>query len=101
MQTDLLIDDCDITLDDGRNPKLLHEQAVIAQDIKHAIIESGLAVKLVAERSQTVIDDVERQIILLCEQDMRVVPGTAELTRDSGQIMLTARTRAGEFATWI
>ncbi|MGV2841154.1 DUF2590 family protein, partial [Vibrio cyclitrophicus] len=43
---DLLIENGDVVLDAGRNPVLIRDRAVIAQDIKHAIIESNLAVEL-------------------------------------------------------
>ncbi|MPX98219.1 DUF2590 family protein, partial [Salinivibrio sp. VYel6] len=40
---DILIENGDVVLDDGRNPVMIQDRAVIAQDIKHAIIESGYA----------------------------------------------------------
>ncbi len=48
---DILIESGDVVLDAGRNPVLIHDRAVIAQDIKHAIIESNVAIHLIAERS--------------------------------------------------
>ncbi|MDF4702045.1 DUF2590 family protein, partial [Vibrio parahaemolyticus] len=36
---DILIENGDVVLDAGRNPILIQDRAVIAQDIKHAIIE--------------------------------------------------------------
>lgn len=48
---DILIENGDVVLDAGRNPVLIHDRAVIAQDIKHAIIESNVAIHLIAERS--------------------------------------------------
>ncbi|EGU38070.1 DUF2590 family protein, partial [Vibrio splendidus] len=48
---DILIENGDVVLDAGRNPVLIQDRAVIAQDIKHAIIESNVAIHLIAERS--------------------------------------------------
>ena len=57
---DLLIVGDDIVLDDGRNPLIVTNEACIAQDVVHAILESGLAVTLVAERSPTIIREIGR-----------------------------------------
>ena len=40
---DMRIERGDVVLDAGRNPVLIHDRAVIAQDFKHAIIESTVA----------------------------------------------------------
>ncbi|HEK0400936.1 TPA: DUF2590 family protein, partial [Proteus mirabilis] len=42
----------------------------------HAIVESGLATQLVAERSPTLRADIRMQIVLLVEDDERLIPGT-------------------------
>lgn len=99
---DLLIDGNDIVLDDGKNPVIITDQVVIAQDIKHAILESDLAVQLVAERSPTEISDVEYQIILLAEHDIRIIPGTGKITMINDKRLLTARTyEFKEINTWL
>ncbi|ULF83394.1 DUF2590 family protein [Vibrio alginolyticus] len=76
---DILIENGDVVLDAGRNPILIQDRAVIAQDIKHAIIESNLAVDLIAERSPSKKADILTKLELLVEEDVRLVPGTVRL----------------------
>ncbi|BDR15692.1 DUF2590 family protein [Vibrio sp. STUT-A11] len=76
---DILIENGDVVLDAGRNPILIQDRAVIAQDIKHAIIESNLAVDLIAERSPSKKADIRTKLELLVEEDVRLVPGTVRL----------------------
>ncbi|HCZ9051274.1 TPA: DUF2590 family protein [Vibrio alginolyticus] len=76
---DILIENGDVVLDAGRNPILIQDRAVIAQDIKHAIIESNLAVDLIAERSPSKKADIRTRLELLVEEDVRLVPGTVRL----------------------
>ncbi|EJL6744880.1 DUF2590 family protein [Vibrio alginolyticus] len=76
---DILIENGDVVLDAGRNPILIQDRAVIAQDIKHAIIESNLAVDLIAERSPSKKADIRTRLELLVEEDVRLVPGTVHL----------------------
>ncbi|HHX8507015.1 TPA: DUF2590 family protein [Vibrio diabolicus] len=76
---DILIENGDVVLDAGRNPILIQDRAVIAQDIKHAIIESNLAVDLIAERSPSKKADIRTKLELLVEVDVRLVPGTVRL----------------------
>lgn len=99
---DLLIVSEDVVLDDGNNPEFTTDRIVIAQDIKHAILESGLAVQLVAERSPANIVDVERQIILLAENDARVIPGTASVKRvEAGRLLIATTYEFGELVAWL
>ncbi|MFW9731244.1 DUF2590 family protein [Vibrio parahaemolyticus] len=76
---DILIENGDVVLDAGRNPILIQDRAVLAQDIKHAIIESNLAVDLIAERSPSKKADIRTKLELLVEEDVRLVPGTVRL----------------------
>ncbi|MCR9546927.1 DUF2590 family protein [Vibrio antiquarius] len=76
---DILIENGDVVLDAGRNPILIQDRAVIAQDIKHAIIESNLAMDLIAERSPSKKADIRTKLELLVEEDVRLVPGTVRL----------------------
>ncbi|HHX8450546.1 TPA: DUF2590 family protein [Vibrio diabolicus] len=76
---DILIENGDVVLDAGRNQILIQDRAVIAQDIKHAIIESNLAVDLIAERSPSKKADIRTKLELLVEEDVRLVPGTVRL----------------------
>ncbi|HHF3268311.1 TPA: DUF2590 family protein [Vibrio diabolicus] len=80
----MLIENGDVVLDAGRNPILIQDRAVIAQDIKHAIIESNLAVDLIAERSPSKKADIRTRLELLVEEDVRLVPGTVRLDEPTG-----------------
>ncbi|MBO1107903.1 DUF2590 family protein [Plesiomonas shigelloides] len=90
---DLLITDGDITLDSGREPIRCNNRNSIAQDIVHAILESGLGLELVGERSPTMRADVLMQIMLLVEDDERLIPGTIEINDEApGRVFITADT---------
>lgn len=90
---DILIEHGDVVLDAGRNPILIQDRAVIAQDIKHAIIESNLAVDLIAERSPSKKADIRTKLELLVEEDVRLVPGTVRLDEPTkGSIYVFADT---------
>lgn len=90
---DLLITNEDLTLDGGNVPRICDNRISIAQDIKHAILESGLATSLIAERSRILRRDIILQIILLVEEDVRLIPGTIFITEESlGRLRLTAET---------
>lgn len=90
---DLLIKNEDLTLDSGGVPILCYNQQSIAQDIKHAILESGLATQLIAERSKILRRDIILQMIFLAEDDERLVPGTITIEEESpNRLFLTAET---------
>ncbi len=90
---DLLIKGEDITLDSGSQPVICDNRVSIAQDIKHALIESGLATLLIAERSRILRRDIILQMILIVEEDRRLVPGTIFIDEeDQGRLRLTAET---------
>ncbi|MFD1806256.1 DUF2590 family protein [Pasteurella oralis] len=90
---DLLITSEDITLDSGNQPIICDNRVSIAQDIKHALIESGLATLLIAERSRILRRDIILQMILIVEEDQRLVPGTIFIDEeDQGRLRLTAKT---------
>ena len=90
---DVLIENGDVVLDAGRNPVLIQDRAVIAQDIKHAIIESNVAIHLIAERSPAKKADARTQLELLVEEDVRLVPGTVRIEEVSdGQLYIFAET---------
>ncbi|HIF5497480.1 DUF2590 family protein [Pasteurella multocida] len=90
---DLLIKGEDITLDSGNQPVICDNRVSIAQDIKHALIESGLATLLIAERSRILRRDIILQMILIVEEDRRLVPGTIFIDEeDQGRLCLTAET---------
>lgn len=76
---DLHIQHGDVVLDAGLNPSYLTERAVIAQDIVHAILESGLANLLVSDRGTGVTADTQTQLTILVEDDLRIMPGTVRV----------------------
>lgn len=92
---DLLIQGDDLVIDAGRIPLQVDGRASIAQDIVHMIRDSGLMVKLVAERDRFRRRDCISQIELLIEADVRLVPGTASVVEQSvGVYRITAQTLA-------
>ncbi|MEB2410380.1 DUF2590 family protein [Enterobacter asburiae] len=80
---DLLITGGDIVLNAGNEPMTCNNRYSIGQDLVHAVMESGLATVLIAERSPTLRSDIFTQIILLVEGDERIVPGTVEVEEES------------------
>ncbi|MCG7499378.1 DUF2590 family protein [Vibrio sp. Of7-15] len=91
--TDLLVNDGGIDFDAGQQPVYTSDVNSIAQDVKHAILESGLLRELQAERNRTLRADVLTRIEMLIETDKRIVPGTAEVAEQSAeQLWLFANT---------
>ncbi|EOW9266014.1 TPA: DUF2590 family protein [Vibrio cholerae] len=79
-------------IDAGAQPTQCSDLYSIAQDIKHAIMESGLARKMAAERNAILRADLLLQIEQLAEADLRLIPGTAiAVETDAGSIRLTAQ----------
>lgn len=90
---DLLVENGGLVLDAGAQPVTTDNRHSIGQDIKHGVLESGLARALIGERSPTLRADVRTQIRILVEQDTRIVPGTAEVREEAAdRYLLTART---------
>ncbi|WP_429134273.1 DUF2590 family protein [Aeromonas hydrophila] len=90
---DILVENGAWQLDAGGQPRYTQDRPSIAQDIKHRIMESGLARKLIGERSPTLRADVMTEIELLVETDVRLVPGTILISEGTaGAILVTART---------
>ena len=99
---DIFIGDFDVALDDGKNPSIITDRAVIAQDIKHAIMESNIYLKLIGQRSQTIIDDAKQQMILIAEQDLRVVVGTGRFVERAEQLLLIIKSvDFGDIEIWL
>jgi hypothetical protein len=80
---DLHIQHGDVVLDAGLNPSYLTDRAVIAQDIVHAILETGLANLLVSDRGTGVTADTKTRLKLLVEDDVRIMPGTVRIEQAS------------------
>lgn len=100
---DLHIKNGDVVLDAGNNPAYLTDRDVIAQDIVHAIIESGLAHLLISDRGTGVNGDTKTRIKLLVEDDIRIMPGTVtveENVNNKGEWWVNAKTiEFGTFST--
>ncbi|NMM40463.1 DUF2590 family protein [Pseudoalteromonas arctica] len=94
LHIDLEIQDNDFVLNDSLSPSTLKKADVIAQDIKHRILESGLLTKLVGLRNKNGIAPILTELELLTEQDNRIKPGTIKVYRnDDGTLSITAQTR--------
>lgn len=52
----------------------MQQQGKYCPDCQHAIIESGLATRLLAEKSPTLRADIMMQMTLLIEDDERITP---------------------------
>lgn len=93
LYSDLHINNGDVVLDAGNNPSYLTDRAAIAQDIAHAIIETGLAHLLVSDRGTGITADTQIKIKLLVEDDTRILPGTVRVNQlASGQWWVFADT---------
>ncbi|ELH7949035.1 DUF2590 family protein [Vibrio fluvialis] len=89
---DIKVIDGGWAIDAGEQPTQCSDLYSIAQDIKHAIMESGLARQLLAERNPVLRADVLLQIEQKAELDNRIIPGTAAATESTaGNIILTAQ----------
>lgn len=76
---DLLIKDDSLAVDRDGLPLLVADRDSIVQDLQHAIRESGYLVAMVAERSDERRRLWLQKIILLVEDDSRIVPGTVQM----------------------
>ncbi|MBD1229466.1 DUF2590 family protein [Xenorhabdus griffiniae] len=90
---DLLITGGNFTLNSGNEPQFCNNRVSVGQDCVHAILESGLATELVAERSPTLRADIRTQIEILVEDDERIIPGTVIINEESPtKLWITAET---------
>lgn len=80
---DLHIQNGDVVLDAGLTPTYLTDREVIAQDIVHAILDTGLAHLLVSDRGTGITADTQIKIKLLVEDDVRIMPGTVRVEQVS------------------
>ncbi len=77
---DLLITDSDVTLDSAGEPVLVYDADCITQDIKHLIIDSGLLIQIIGQRDSVQVNTLLKQLVLLIEEDERLIPGTVNIT---------------------
>lgn len=89
MLIDILISDEDLQLDEPRrNLITLTEGDVIAQDVKHRIIEAGLLPLLLQERSPSKVANVLNLMIIEVENDLRVIAGETRADYHNGHVNL-------------
>ena len=92
MTTDLLIENGDLVLNAGE-PVLIFDNEVIAQDLKHKIIESLFLLKLVAERDPFKRRALIKNIKQLIDNDSRIKPGLTTITETKpGKLEIAAFT---------
>ncbi len=90
---DVLVVDNGIALNEVGIPILITDRACIAQDIKHMIRETGLLVEMIGERNDERVKSLMVQIESKVEDDIRIKPGTAKVTRtDTNTFYITATT---------
>lgn len=83
----------DIALGDVGAPIRVDDRACIAQDIKHMIRETGLLVEMIGQRDSGAVQMNMKKIEIEVENDERIRPGTARMTRtDIDTFYLTADT---------
>ena len=94
---DILITDRDITLDPAGIPVYVIQRPSITQDIVHMILESGLLIELIGERSRAKWTGNMTRIEMLVEDDQRIIPGTVVIDWDDPeQMVLFAQSLMGE-----
>ena len=93
---DLKIVDGDLAFGPDGEPLTVSGTDAIAQDVKHRVLESGLAPLLVADDNPAAAGMVA--IARVVEEDLRIRPGTARIAGPdaSGGVVITARTMDGE-----
>ena len=93
---DLNIIEQDIALDSFAVPSQLTKSDVIAQDVKHRIIESRKLTELIGLRNKNIVAKILTEIELIVEQDERLIPGTIKVIKQlTGEISVTAQTTEG------
>ncbi|MDK2595205.1 DUF2590 family protein [Pseudoalteromonas obscura] len=93
LHIDLNVVDGDFVLNDSLSPATLQKADVIAQDIKHRILESGLLVKLVGLRNENGIKPILTELELLIEKDDRLKPGSINIIKNDNGLSIDAKTR--------
>ena len=85
---DLFVNHGGVDFDAGQQPRYTSDIMSIAQDVKHAVLESGLVRQLQAERNRTLRADVLTRIEMLIETDLRIEPGSASAIEQSASLIL-------------
>ena len=93
---DILITDHDVTLDVAGVPVETDGRASIAQDIKHMILETGILIELISERSGARWQHNINRLEMMVEEDVRIIPGTVKIEQqDHETFYLFAETTLG------
>ena len=90
--SDILMESDDLAIDGYNQAVIIEDRDVIVQDLIHAIRESGCLVEMIAERDGDRRQLLMNSIILLAEEDMRIIPGTVVLAGDPDSMTLTGET---------
>jgi len=69
----------------------------IAQDVVHAIIESQLLKKLIAQRDFMTRRSIYVQIETLVENDQRIVPGTAQVSESTTETTIWVQAKTYDY----
>ncbi len=97
--TDIKMQGDDIATDASGQPIQIYDRDVIAQDIGHAIRESGLLELLIAERSKQKRELIHKQLRMIIENDTRIDPGTSEITEATANTLnITADSEFGKIS---
>lgn len=91
---DLKVVDGDFVLNGAGDITPITDQESIGQDLKHMLIETGLVLQMVGERSAAVRVQLENKMLIQVENDTRLKPGTARIIHANtvGQFYITAVT---------
>lgn len=93
LHIDLSIVDGDFDFNDSLSPAQLSSADVIAQDVKHRVLESGLLFQLIGLRNVNGIAKVLTEVELIVEQDDRLIPGSIMIIPNADKtISITANT---------
>jgi len=76
----------DLDIGPDFEPILLANKDSVVQDLKHMIRESGLLWRCIAERDGIKVRALLDQLVLLIEEDIRLVPGTIKIDRTDTNI---------------
>ncbi len=74
---DLKIDNDDISTDAAGQPLLVTDRDVIAQDVNHAIRESGYLTDIIGERNAQKRALIRKKMRMVIEGDNRIIPGSS------------------------
>lgn len=92
---DLHVHDGDFVFDEALQAQTVSDRQSIGQDIKHRLIESGLVLMLLGQRSEEERQAIINKVLIEVDKDSRLEPGTAQLLPSSPnheRYVLTATT---------